>query len=248
MAVVEVGVGWNMAVVGDSRGNTMGVGCREDSMAVGCGEDSMAVGCGEDSLAVGGGEDSRVDNSGISFSFSLLHNMLKFTILGYITGDTQSLTKRSGVSSVVVRSLIVADNLSRSGHGMSGIAGDWESRVRVGGDNWSKWCLVGHRVVDQGSASSVGGGKDSRVEKSWVSFSFSLLHNMLEFTILGYITGDTQSLSKRSGVSSVVVRSLIVADTLSRSSHRMSGIAGDREGRVGDNWGTTGADYRGSVC
>merc|ERR1719402_971336 len=29
MAVVEVGVGWNMAVVGDSRGNTMGVGCRD---------------------------------------------------------------------------------------------------------------------------------------------------------------------------------------------------------------------------
>merc|ERR1719402_942083 len=72
MAVVEVGVGWNMAVVGDSRGNTMGVGCREDSMAVGCGddslavgcrEDSLAVGCGENSLAVGCGEDSRVDNS-----------------------------------------------------------------------------------------------------------------------------------------------------------------------------------------
>jgi len=139
MSVVDVGVGWNMAVVGDSRGNTMVVGgwqdtmvvgCGEDSMAVGCGEDSMAVGCGEDSTAVGGGEDSRVDNSGISFSFSLLHNMLEFTILGYITGDTQSLTKRSGVSSVVVRSLIVADNLSRSS--MGGIAGDWESRVRVG--------------------------------------------------------------------------------------------------------------------
>ena len=61
---------------------------------------------------------------------------------------------------------------------MSGIAGDWESRVGVGGDNWSKWCLVGHRVVDQRSASSVGGGKDSRVEQSWVSFSFTFVDNM----------------------------------------------------------------------
>merc|ERR1719495_1790997 len=132
-----------MAVVGDSRGNTMGIGdSRGNTMGVGCGEDSMAVGCGE---------DSRVDNSGISFSLSLLHNMLEFTILGYITGDPESLTKRSGVSSVVVRSLIVADNLSKRCHRMSGIAGDRESRVGVGGDNWSKWCLVGHRVVDQGS-------------------------------------------------------------------------------------------------
>merc|ERR1719309_1530355 len=102
MAVVEVGVGWNMAVVGDSRGHTMAVGGGQDFMAVGGGEDSLGVGGGEDSMAVGGGEDtmavgcredSRVDNSGISFSFSLLHNMLEFTILGYITGDTQSLTK-----------------------------------------------------------------------------------------------------------------------------------------------------------
>ena len=122
MAVVEVGVGWNMAVVGDSRDNTMGVGGRQDTMAVGCGEDSMAV---------GGGEDSRVDNSGISFSFSLLHNMLEFTILGNVTGEAQSLTKRSGMSSVVVRGVVVADNLGRSSHGLSGIAGDWESRVRV---------------------------------------------------------------------------------------------------------------------
>merc|ERR1719402_430390 len=106
MAVVEVGVGWNMAVVGDSRGNTMGVGGRQDSMAVGCGEDSLAVGGGEDSMAVGGWENSRVDNSGISFSFSLLHNMLEFTILGYITGEAQSLTKRSGVSKVVVSGLL----------------------------------------------------------------------------------------------------------------------------------------------
>ena len=131
MAVVDVGVGWNMAVVGDSRDNTMGVGGRQDTMAVGCGEDSMAVGGGEDSMAVGGGEDSRVDNSGISFSFSLLHNMLEFTILGNVTGEAQSLTKRSGMSSVVVRGVVVADNLGRSSHGLSGIAGDWESRVRV---------------------------------------------------------------------------------------------------------------------
>merc|ERR1711874_263422 len=125
-----------MAVVGDSRDNTMGVGGRQDTLAVGGRQDSLAVGCGE---------DSRVDNSGISFSFSLLHNMLEFTILGYITGDTESLTKRSGVSSVVVRSLIVADNLSRSSHRMSGIAGDREGRVR---DNWSNlvadhWGSVG---------------------------------------------------------------------------------------------------------
>merc|ERR1719309_1649195 len=110
----------------------MAVGCGEDTMVVGGRQDSMAVGCGEDTMVVGGGEDSRVDNSRISFSFSLLHNMLEFTILGYITGDTQSLTKRSGMSSIVVRSLIVADNLSRSSHGMSGIAGDREGRVRVG--------------------------------------------------------------------------------------------------------------------
>merc|ERR1719219_2619719 len=109
-----------MTVVGDSRDNTMAVGGRQDTMAVGCGEDSMAV---------GGGEDSRVDDSGISFSFSLLHNMLEFTILGYITGEAKSLTKRSGMSSVVVRGLVVADNLSRSSHG---IAGDWEGRVGVG--------------------------------------------------------------------------------------------------------------------
>merc|ERR1719228_1536670 len=113
MSVVDIGVGWNMAVVGDSRGNTM---------SVGCGEDTMVVGGGEDSMAVGGGEDSRVDNSRISFSFSLLHNMLEFTILGYITGEAQSLSKRSGMSSIVVRSLIVADNLSRSSHGMGSIA------------------------------------------------------------------------------------------------------------------------------
>merc|ERR1719187_967236 len=124
-----------MAVVGDSR---------EDSMAVGGWKDSLAVGGGEDSLAVGGWEDSRVDNSGISFSLSLLHNMLEFTILGYITGEAQSLTKRSGVSKVVVSGLL-ADNLSRSSHGMSGIAGDRESRVR---DNWSNlvadhWGSVG---------------------------------------------------------------------------------------------------------
>ena len=208
MAVVEVGVGWNMAVVGDSRGNTMGVGGRqdtmavgcgedsmavgggEDSMAVGCGENSMAVGCGEDSMAVGCGEDSRVDNSGISFSFSLLHNMLEFTILGYITGDTERLTKRSGVSSVVVRSLIVADNLSRSSHGMSGIAGDRESRVR---DNWS------NLVADH-----------------W-----------------GSVGGDWSH----------------IGDSRNRS-HRMSGIAGDWESRVGvggDNWSNLVVHHWGSV-
>merc|ERR1719402_378941 len=110
----------------------MAVGCRQDTMVVSGREDSMAVGCGE---------DSRVDNSGISFSFSLLHNMLEFTILGYITGEAQSLTKRSGVSKVVVSGLL-ADNLSRSNHGMSGIAGDREGRVRVGGDNWGN--LVAH--------------------------------------------------------------------------------------------------------
>ena len=68
----------------------------------------------------------------------------------------------------------IGDSRNRS----HSIAGDWESRVGVGGDNWSKWCLVGHRVVDQGSASSVGGGKDTRVEKSWVSFSFTFVDNM----------------------------------------------------------------------
>ena len=71
----------------------------------------------------------------------------------------------------------IGDSRNRC-HRMSGIAGDWESRVGVGRDNWRKWCLVGHRVVDQGPASSVGGGNDSRVEKSWVSFSLTFVDNM----------------------------------------------------------------------
>jgi len=81
---VGVGGGKDSMAVGGG-GDAMAVGSGKDSMAVGGGGDAMAVGGGEDAMAVGGGEDSRVDNSGISFS--LLHNMLEFTILGDVTGE-----------------------------------------------------------------------------------------------------------------------------------------------------------------
>jgi len=81
---------------------------------------------------------------------------------------------------------------------------------------------------------------ESGVEKSGVSFSFSLLNFMDNFSILGNIRRFSQSLSKGSGFGGVVLRVLVVGDNGPWSSNDSIGVGnsigilavgGDKRGR-----------------
>jgi len=125
--------------IGDDRVDSVGVSIgddRVDSVGVSTGDnlvDSVGVCSGDDlvdSVGVSSGDDAvmdssntSVDESGVGFgiSFPLVDNVLKVSILGDILGETKSLAKWSGLSSVVDGVLVVRDYLGGWGNSLGGI-------------------------------------------------------------------------------------------------------------------------------
>merc|ERR1719402_1922279 len=138
--------------------------------------------------------ESGVDKSGISFSLSLVNHVGKIRMTPKARGPVG---RHSWNSSPVGRN-------NRSGDSWDNIPVQ-RATIGVGADHST--------VVDRVDVSAVhGGGVKSRVEKSGISFSLSLLNFVDNFSILGNIRRLSQSLSKGSGFGSVVLRVLVVGD------------------------------------
>merc|ERR550519_1747904 len=132
--------------------------------AIGVGADHSTVVDRVDSSVIHGGEREK---SGISFSFSLLNFVDNFSILGNIRRLSQSLSKGSGFSSVVLRVLVVGDDCLWCSNDSIGV-GTIGQRVAnsvsgsIGGDNGgSSHSLDGrdHGLgsIGHGVSNSVGG-------------------------------------------------------------------------------------------
>jgi len=105
--------------VGVSRGDDV-----VDSVGVSGGDDlvdSVGVSSGDDAVMDSG--DTGVEESRVGFgvSFTLVDNVLKVSVLGDILGETKSLAKWSGLSSVVDGVLVVGDYLGGWGNSLGGI-------------------------------------------------------------------------------------------------------------------------------
>merc|ERR1719186_482452 len=135
---------------------------------------------------VWGVSESGVDKSGISFSFPLVNQMR----VGRVTLVDRGPVGRHGWDS----SLVGRNN--RSGDSWDNIPVQ-RATIGVGADHST--------VVDRVDSSVIhGGGVESGVEKSGISFSFSLLNFVNNFSILGNIRRLSKSLSKGCGFGSVV--------------------------------------------
>jgi len=140
---VGVVVGGHEVAVGDGRSHNGGsdvaldsLDDRVDSVGVGGGDDmvdSVGVSRGDDrvdSVGVSSGDDAVMDSGdtsveesgvGFSVSFTLVDDVLKVSVLGDILGETKSLAKWSGLSSVVDGVLVVGDYLGGWGNSLGGI-------------------------------------------------------------------------------------------------------------------------------
>merc|ERR550539_1429471 len=162
---------WGMSESGVDNGvDSSGVVHRVDSSEWGVGESGVDNGVDNSGVDTGvwGVSESGVDKSGISFSLSLVNQMG----VGRVT--------------LVDRGLVGRNN--RSGDSWDNIPVQ-RATIGVGADHST--------VVDRVDSSSVHGGSvEARVEKSGISFSFSLLNFVNNFSILGNIRRLSQSLSK----------------------------------------------------
>merc|ERR550519_59577 len=98
-------------------------------------------------------------------------------------------------------------------------------------------------VVDRVDSSVIHGGER---EKSGISFSFSLLNFVDNFSILGNIRRLSQSLSKGSGFGSVVLRVLVVGDDCLWCSNDSVGVGAIGQGVPSSVGCVVGGDKGGS--
>merc|ERR1712186_54546 len=191
------------------------------------GVDNGVDSSGADS-GVWGVSESGVDKSGIGLSLPLVNQMR----VGRVTMvDRGPVGRHSWHSSLVGRN-------NRCGDSWDNIPVQ-RATIGVGADHST--------VVDGVDSSTVhGGGVESGVEKSGISFSFSLLNFVDNFSILGNIRRLSQSLSKGSGFSRVVLRVLVVGDDCLWCSNDSVGMGAIGQGVPSSIGGVVGGDKGGS--
>jgi len=181
-----------------------------------------------------GVSESGVDKRGISFSLSLVNHVGKSGMASNARGSVAD--SWDNIFDSWDRSLVGRNN--RSGDSWDDIPVQ-RATIGVRADHST--------VVDRVDSSAVhGGGVESGVEKSGISFSFSLLNFVDNFSILGNIRRLSQSLSKGSGFGSVVLRVLVVGDDCLWCSNDSIGVGAIGQGVPSSVGGVVGGDKGGS--